>query len=136
MGFWESSNILEPFWAILLFAKDILQFQPDVIVYIDYPRFNMRIAKWAKTQGFKNHYYISPQIWAWKENRIKAIKRDLDALYVILPFEENYFKMKHNFPVEFVGNPLVEVIKQERESKTVSLLCFTPRKTHYCASSR
>ena len=129
MGFWEVLLHLRTILGNISFCKkDILKFQPDVIVYIDYPGFNMRIAKWAKTQGFKNHYYISPQIWAWKESRIKAIKRDLDALYVILPFEENYFKAKHNFPVEFVGNPLVEVIKQERESKTFTPLAIPQEK--------
>src|SRR5690554_7153790 len=69
--------------------KDILSFQPDVLVFIDYPGFNMRIAQWAKQQGFDTHYYISPQIWAWKENRIKAIKRDVNHMYVILPFERS-----------------------------------------------
>jgi lipid-A-disaccharide synthase len=73
---------------------DIEQFHPDVIIFIDYPGFNMRIAKWAKEKGFQTHYYISPQIWAWKESRIKAIKRDVDKLYVILPFEKEYFEKK------------------------------------------
>ena len=114
MGFLEVVKHLRTILGNIAFCKnDILDFQPDVIVYIDYPGFNMRIAKWAREKGFKNHYYISPQIWAWKENRIKAIKRDLDALYVILPFEKEYYQTKHNHPVSFVGNPLVEVIKEE-----------------------
>jgi lipid-A-disaccharide synthase len=70
----------------------------------------MRIAKWAKINGIQTHYYISPQIWAWKENRIKAIKRDFDKLYVILPFEKDFYENKHNFPVEFVGHPLIDAI--------------------------
>ena len=66
---------------------DVLStFKPDVIIYIDYPGFNLRIAKWAHKNGYKNHYYISPQVWAWKENRIKTIKKNIDYLYVILPF--------------------------------------------------
>lgn len=90
--------------------KDILSFNPDVIVFIDYPGFNMRIAKWAKKLNIKTHYYISPQIWAWKENRIKAIKRDVEKMYVILPFEKDFYENKHNYPVEFVGHPLIDAI--------------------------
>jgi len=90
---------------------DILQFAPDVIIFIDYPGFNMRIAKWAKPLGFKTHYYISPQIWAWKENRISAIKRDVDKMYVILPFEKSFYEDKHGFKVEFVGHPLIDAIQ-------------------------
>ena len=70
----------------------------------------MRIAKWAKEIGIPTHYYISPQIWAWKENRIKAIKRDVDFMYVILPFEKDFYEKKHHFPVEFVGHPLIDAI--------------------------
>ncbi len=90
--------------------EDIANFSPDVIIFIDYPGFNMRIAKWAKERGIKTHYYISPQIWAWKENRIAAIKRDFDELYVILPFEKDFFENKHKFPVHFVGHPLIDAI--------------------------
>ena len=90
--------------------KDIIDFQPDVIIFIDYPGFNLRIAKWAKVEGFKIHYYISPQIWAWKENRITEIKRDVDKMYVILPFEKDFYEKKHHFPVEFVGHPLIDAI--------------------------
>jgi lipid-A-disaccharide synthase len=80
----------------------------------------MRIAKWAKIQKIRTHYYISPQIWAWKENRIKAIKRDFDKMYVILPFEKDFYEKKHHFPVEFVGHPLIDAIhsraKTDKES--------------------
>lgn len=93
--------------------KDITDFQPDVIIFIDYPGFNLRIAKWAKEQGFKTHYYISPQIWAWKENRITAIKSDVDKMYVILPFEKDFYEKKHHFPVEFVGHPLIDAIHNQ-----------------------
>jgi lipid-A-disaccharide synthase len=95
---------------ITLAKKDILEFQPDVLVFIDYPGFNLRIAKWAKTLNIKTHYYISPQIWAWKENRIKDIKRDVDQMYVILPFEKEFYENKHNYPVHFVGHPLIDAI--------------------------
>ena len=70
----------------------------------------MRIAEWAKKLGYQNHYYISPQIWAWKEGRIKAIKRDVDYMYVILPFEKDFYEKKHQFPVTFVGHPLIDAI--------------------------
>lgn len=95
---------------IKICKKDISDFQPDVIIFIDYPGFNLRIAKWAKEQGFKTHYYISPQIWAWKENRITEIKRDVNKMYVILPFEKDFYEKKHHFPVEFVGHPLIDAI--------------------------
>ncbi|WP_264566479.1 lipid-A-disaccharide synthase [Flavobacterium sp. N3904] len=98
---------------IKICKNDILQFNPDVIIYIDYPGFNMRIAKWAKEIGYKNHYYISPQIWAWKENRITAIKHDIDKMYVILPFEKDFYEVKHKFPVEFVGHPLIDAIHNQ-----------------------
>lgn len=120
MGFWEVMLHLRTILGNISFCKkDILEFQPDVIIYIDYPGFNMRIASWAKKQGFRNHFYISPQIWAWKENRIKRIKQDLDALYVILPFEEAYFKENHNYSVHYVGHPLIEVIQNEKKNQEV-----------------
>lgn len=93
---------------------DISEFKPDAIIFIDYPGFNMRIAKWAKEIGIPTHYYISPQIWAWKENRIKAIKRDVDFMYVILPFEKDFYEKKHNFPVVFVGHPLIDAIHNRK----------------------
>ena len=96
---------------IKICKKDIQEFQPDVLIFIDYPGFNMRIAKWAKELGMKTHYYISPQIWAWKENRITDIKRDVDKMYVILPFEKDFYEKKHHYPVEFVGHPLIDAIQ-------------------------
>lgn len=111
MGFAEVLMNLSTILNNIKFCKsDITTFNPDVIVFIDYPGFNMRIAKWAKERHIKTHYYISPQIWAWKENRIKAIKRDFDKLYVILPFEKDFYEKKHHFPVEFVGHPLIDAI--------------------------
>jgi len=111
MGFLEVViNIKTIFNNIKFCKKDIEKFNPDVIIFIDYPGFNMRIAKWAKQNNFRTHYYISPQIWAWKENRIKAIRRDIDRMYVILPFEKDFYQKKHNFPVEFVGHPLIDAI--------------------------
>ncbi len=111
MGFVEVLFHLKTILNNIKFCKkDISNFQPDVIIFIDYPGFNLRIAKWAKEQDIKTHYYISPQIWAWKENRIAEIKRDVDKMYVILPFEKDFYEKKHHFPVEFVGHPLIDAI--------------------------
>ena len=116
MGFAEVLFNLKTILNNISFCKkDILEFQPDVLIFIDYPGFNMRIAKWAKTQNIPTHYYISPQIWAWKENRIKDIKRDFDQLYVILPFEKDFYEKKHHFPVEFVGHPLIDAIHNRKK---------------------
>ena len=117
MGFAEVvMNLRTILGNISICKKDILQFQPDTIIYIDYPGFNMRIAKWAKKLSIQNQYYISPQIWAWKENRIKDIKRDVDKMYVILPFEKDFYEKKHNFPVEFVGHPLIDAISNREKT--------------------
>lgn len=111
MGFIEVVLNLKTILKNITFCKeDIENYNPDVLIYIDYPGFNMRIAQWAKQKGYKNHYYISPQIWAWKEGRIKAIKRDIDKMYVILPFEKDFYEKKHHFSVEFVGHPLIDAI--------------------------
>ena len=116
MGFWEVVTNLRTILRNIDFCKrDITQFQPDVLIFIDYPGFNMRIAKWAKQRRIPTHYYISPQIWAWKENRIKAIKRDVDAMYVILPFEKDFYEGKHGYPVHFVGHPLLDAIAARKE---------------------
>jgi lipid-A-disaccharide synthase len=116
MGFAEVLlNIRTIFRNIAHCKKDIETWKPDVIIYIDYPGFNLRIAKWAKKKGYANHYYISPQIWAWKEGRIKDIKRDVDAMYVILPFEKDFYEKKHHFPVHFVGHPLIDAIAKRKQ---------------------
>jgi len=110
MGFIEVIRNLSTILDNLKFCrKDILQFQPDVLVLIDYPGFNLRIARWAKQQGLKIVYYISPQVWAWKEGRVKSIKQVVDKMLVILPFEEKFYQ-KWNYKVEYVGHPLVQVI--------------------------
>ena len=116
MGFIEVLfNLRTILKNITLCKKNIDAFQPDVLIFIDYPGFNMRIAKWAKKKGIKTHYYISPQIWAWKEGRIKDIKRDVDAMYVILPFEKPFYEDKHQFPVHFVGHPLIDEITNRQQ---------------------
>jgi len=116
MGFVEVVMNLRTIAKNLSFCKkDIENYNPDAIIFIDYPGFNLRIAKWAKAKGFKTHYYISPQIWAWKEGRIKDIKSDVDQMYVILPFEKDFYEKKHNFPVHFVGHPLIDAISNRTQ---------------------
>jgi len=111
MGFLEVVFNLKTIANNLKFCKqDLLNYKPDALILVDYPGFNMRIAKFAKAHHIKVHYYISPQIWAWKENRIKSIKRNVDAMYVILPFEKDFYENKHQFKVHFVGHPLLDTI--------------------------
>lgn len=115
MGFTEVLMNLRTIFKNLAFCKeDILQYKPDTLVLIDYPGFNLRIAKWAKEQGLKVIYYISPQVWAWKEGRVKMMKECIDKMIVILPFEKDYFKNKWNWEVEYVGHPLVEVVNSQQ----------------------
>lgn len=123
MGFAEVIKNLPTIFKNLSFCKkDILHFKPDVLVLIDYPGFNLRIAKWAKQQGFKVVYYISPQVWAWKENRVKQMKQCIDRMLVILPFEKDYYQNKWNWSVQYVGHPLV----QEMEQRKIELLSQHP----------
>lgn len=110
MGFIEVlANLRKILQYLKLCKKDILDFQPDVIVFIDYPGFNLPIAAFAKEKGFKTVFYISPQVWAWKENRVHKIKKNIDQMLVILPFEKVFYQ-KWNYEVTYVGHPLVEVI--------------------------
>ncbi|MES2799220.1 MAG: lipid-A-disaccharide synthase [Bacteroidota bacterium] len=119
MGFWEVIKNLRTITGNLKFCKaDILSFQPDVLVLVDYPGFNLRIAEWAKSHNIKVMYYISPQVWAWKESRVKKIRRSIDQMNVILPFEKDFYK-KHQMEVNYVGHPLMEVIqKYKNEAKS------------------
>ena len=98
--------------------QDITQWQPDVVILVDYPGFNLDIAKYvhsqrltANSQKPKVFYYISPKIWAWKEYRIKNIKRDVDELFSILPFEVDFFEQKHHYPIHYVGNPTAQEVR-------------------------
>lgn len=111
MGFTEVFMNLRTILNNIKFCKrDIIEYGPDAIILVDYPGFNLRIAEFAKKKNIVVHYYISPQIWAWKENRIKKIKRDVDHMYVILPFEKDFYEKKHDYPVHFVGHPLLDAI--------------------------
>ena len=117
MGFWEViKNIFTILRNLRFCKKDIEQFQPDTLILIDYPGFNLRVAKWAKQKGLRIIYYISPQVWAWKENRVKMMKETIDKMIVILPFEKDYFKNKCKWEVEYVGHPLVEVVDSQQST--------------------
>ena len=92
---------------------DILSWQPDCVILVDYPGFNLKIAKFVKSKtNVPVYYYISPKIWAWKEYRIKNIKRDVDELFSILPFEVDFFEGKHHYPIHYVGNPTADEVRQ------------------------
>ncbi|MCF7561026.1 lipid-A-disaccharide synthase [Sabulilitoribacter multivorans] len=116
MGFIEVIMNLNKIFKDIAFCKnDIKKFNPDVIVFIDNSGFNLRIAKWAKQEGFKTNYYISPQVWASRASRVKAIKRDIDAMYVILPFVKPFYN-KHDYNnVTFVGHPLIDAISSREQ---------------------
>ncbi|GAB7258244.1 lipid-A-disaccharide synthase [Polaribacter sp. OB-PA-B3] len=110
MGFFEVlKNLSKVLGFIKDCKKDIEKFKPDVIIFIDNSGFNLRVAKWAKEKGFKTNYYISPQVWASRASRVKDIKRDVDQLFVILPFEKDFYK-KYDYDVTFVGHPLIDAI--------------------------
>lgn len=93
--------------------EKILSFKPDVLVLVDYPGFNLRMARWAWEQGIRVDYYISPTVWAWKEGRVEQIRKYTNKLFVILPFEEAFYQ-KHNHKVYFVGHPLIDAIEQQK----------------------
>ena len=110
MGFGEVILNLRKILGFISFCKkDIAQNHPDNLIFIDNSGFNLRIAKWAKKQGFKTNYYISPQVWASRAGRVEAIKRDIDHMYVILPFEPAFYK-KYGYNATFVGHPLLDAI--------------------------
>lgn len=115
MGFVEVlANLRTIFRNLAACKSDILLYRPDCLILIDYPGFNLRIARWARAQGIKVVYYISPQVWAWKENRVKMMKQCINLMLVILPFEKEYYKNKWNWEVQYVGHPLVEIIDEFR----------------------
>lgn len=111
MGFIEVvANLRTILGNIKFCKKDILDYQPDVLVLIDYPGFNLRIADFAHKEGIKVVYYISPQVWAWKQSRVHKIKKIVDEMYVILPFEKTFYK-RFDYDVTYVGHPLLDAIE-------------------------
>ena len=119
MGFTEVLLNLRTILSNMKFCKkEMLEFNPDVVIFVDYPGFNIPMASFAKKNGLKTAYYISPQIWAWKEKRVHTIKKVVDKMMVILPFEKDFYK-KWNYEVEYVGHPLIEIIDGFRDSTNV-----------------
>ncbi|MEY3058867.1 MAG: hypothetical protein RL000_219 [Bacteroidota bacterium] len=116
MGFTEVVSNISTILSNMKFCKkDICTFNPDVVIFIDYPGFNLPIAKFVKSKGYLTVYYISPQIWAWKEKRIHTIKKVVDKMMVILPFEKTFYE-KWKYPVDYVGHPLIEIIDEYQQS--------------------
>ena len=126
MGFIPVLLHLRTIFKNMDFCKsDILEWQPDVVILVDYPGFNLKIAEFVKKHSkIPVYYYISPKIWAWKEYRIKNIKRDVDELFSILPFEVDFFK-GHEYPIHYVGNPCVDAVDAFQQSYTETFEEFT-----------
>ena len=122
MGFAEVLQHLSTILGNIAFCKkDIVQYKPDVLILVDYPGFNLRIARFAKPAGFKVLYYISPQVWAWKSSRVKQIKETVDKMLVIFPFETEFYA-RYNYRVDFVGHPLLDVISEPSQTEMSSFL--------------
>ena len=112
MGFIEAvANLKKILGYLSKCKKDIKEFEPDVIVLVDYAGFNMRMAKWAKDEGYKVYYYISPKVWAWNQARAKRVKALVDRMFVILPFEEEFYE-GYDYKVDYVGNPVLDAISE------------------------
>ena len=114
--------------------KDIQAWQPDVVILVDYPGFNLKIAKYVhKKLHIPVYYYISPKIWAWKEYRIKNIKRDVDELFSILPFEKQFFEGKHQYPIHYVGNPTADEVDLFRNNYNEKTKAVCEMHRAFCA---
>lgn len=119
MGFVEVAMHLPAVLGNIRFCKqDIEAFRPDALVYVDYPGFNLKIAKFAHKLGYKNIHYISPQLWAWKKGRMTSMRRDLDRLCYILPFEQDFYSRNHFPQAVYVGHPLLDAVAQFRAENT------------------
>lgn len=115
MGFLEVVKNIRTILGNMKFCKgDILNYQPDTVIFIDYPGFNLRIAEFVHQNNIPTLYYVSPQVWAWKQSRVEKIKKVVDKMFVILPFEKDFYK-KFDYEVEFVGHPLIDAIEQFKE---------------------
>ena len=122
MGFVEVALNLKTILNNLDFCKkDILSYQPDVVILVDYPGFNLRMAKFLHKKGIKVFYYISPQVWAWHKSRVKDIKKYVNQMFVILPFEKDFYA-KHHFSVHYLGHPLLDAVLEYKKNASVSSL--------------
>ncbi len=116
MGFTEVlMNLRTIFRNIDICKKDLLEHRPDVLILVDYPGFNLRIAEFAKEHGIRVFYYISPQVWAWKQSRVHKIKRTVERMFVILPFEKEFYQ-KFDYAVDFVGHPLLDALEDKQST--------------------
>ena len=112
MGFWEAATSVLKFRGYLKECeKDLLAHRPDVLILVDYAGFNLRVAKFAKAQGLKVFYYISPKIWAWNQGRVEQVKARVDKMFVILPFEEEFYQ-RFDYPVDYTGNPTADAVAE------------------------
>ena len=119
-----------------LCKKDVETWNPDALILVDYPGFNLSIAEYIhKNTKIPVYYYISPKIWAWKERRIKNIKRDVDELFSILPFEIDFFEKKHNYRINYVGNPCVDAVDDFKRNKALSRAAFLAKNSLPCSMS-
>ena len=117
MGFVDVFLHLPAILNNIKFVKnDILKYKPDVVILVDYPGFNLRIAEFAHKQNFNVYYYISPKIWAWKQSRVHKIKAFVDKMFIIFPFEKEFYK-KYDYKVEYVGNPIIDAIDTEKSDR-------------------
>jgi lipid-A-disaccharide synthase len=115
MGFWEVLKNIRTLTGFIKECKtDISLYKPDALILVDYAGFNLRMAEFGKSKGIPTHFYIAPKLWAWNEKRVEKLKRFVDHLYVIFPFEKPFFEEKHQYPVHFVGNPLQDVIANRK----------------------
>lgn len=120
MGFWEVAKNLGTIRRLLRQCQaDVLAHRPDVLILIDYAGFNLRMAKWAKRNGIRVFYYISPKVWAWNQRRALAIKANVDRLFVILPFEKTFFST-YDYEVDYVGNPLLDALASHEPNAQVT----------------
>ncbi len=120
MGFLDVFIHLPAILKNIKFIKeDIATYKPDIVILTDYPGFNLRIAEFTHTEGFKTYYYISPKIWAWKQSRVHKIKKYIDKLFIIFPFEKDFYK-QFNYEVEYVGNPIMDAI----DTSTSDIIAF------------
>lgn len=116
MGFTEViMNLRTILKNIEVCKKDILDFHPDVLILVDYPGFNLRIASFAKEKGIRVFYYISPQVWAWKQSRVYAIRKNVERMFVILPFEKDFYS-RFDYAVDFVGHPLLDALEERKKN--------------------
>jgi lipid-A-disaccharide synthase len=123
MGFLEVIRNIRTILGNMKFCKkDILDYKPDAVIFIDYPGFNLRIAEFVHENKIPTLYYVSPQVWAWKQSRVEKIKKVVDKMFVILPFEKDFYK-KLAYDVDFVGHPLIDAIEQFKE-KAISKQAF------------